>query len=141
MDLVEFSRKGGHAKSVAKTAANRRKMRAFWAEVRRGERPAPRRHRKFPEEVRTLAARYLWWQSAEESLARPRRVIAQVLDLGTMEDCALIERHFTRTELRAALRHAEPGWFRPRSWTYWHYRLGLTPWGGEVPEPPSRVLS
>jgi len=38
-----FSRKGGEARSPAKTAANRAKAAAYWAEVRAGRRPAPRR--------------------------------------------------------------------------------------------------
>ena len=141
MDLSAFSRKGGRARSAAKTLANRAKMTAFWRQVRRGDRPPPRRLRRFPDPIRALARRYLWWLPPDEALAQPQRVIAQVMDLGTWADCAALEAHFGRDLMRKALRRAEPGWFRPRSWVYWHYRLGLTPWGQEAPPSPSRRFS
>lgn len=43
-----LSRKGGQVSSPAKTAANRAKASAYWAEVRAGKRPAPRRPRTPP---------------------------------------------------------------------------------------------
>lgn len=43
-----FSRKGGQARSVAKTAANRAKAAAYWQEVRAGLRPAPLRRKPPP---------------------------------------------------------------------------------------------
>jgi hypothetical protein len=141
VDLSEFSRKGGRAKSAAKTSANRAKMSAFWQKVRRGELPPPRRHRKFPDSIRTLARRYVWWQPPDESLSLPLRVAAQVMDIGTLEDCAVLRRYFGLRELRRTLNQAEPGWFRPRSWTYWHYRLGLTKWGGDPPPLPERTFA
>ena len=51
-----FSRKGGRARSPAKTLANRAKMAAYWTAVRAGLRPAPRRPRTPPtvEEILRL---------------------------------------------------------------------------------------
>ncbi len=43
-----FSRRGGKARSEAKTIANRAKAAAYWARVRSGEIPAPKRYRKPP---------------------------------------------------------------------------------------------
>jgi uncharacterized protein len=48
MNHTAFSRKGGKARSPAKTTANRAKALAFWKAVRAGERPAPRRLRLPP---------------------------------------------------------------------------------------------
>jgi hypothetical protein len=138
MELSAFSRKGGLARSVAKTAANRTKMTVFWRKVRRGELPPPRRYRRYPDSIRALARRYVWWLSPDESLALPWRVVAQVMDIGTMADCATIESHFGRQAMRDTLKHAAPGWFRERSWVFWHYRLGLTRWGDEPPALPTR---
>jgi uncharacterized protein len=55
-----FSRKGGKARSAAKTAANRAKAAAFWNAVRIGEKAAPRRLRTppNPETVAKLLADY-----------------------------------------------------------------------------------
>lgn len=45
MTHATFSRRGGKARSLAKTTANRAKSIAFWNKVRAGLRPAPRRLR------------------------------------------------------------------------------------------------
>lgn len=60
MNHATFSRKGGLARSPAKTAANRAKAQAFWTAVRTGEKPAPRRPRTppAPETVGLLLADY-----------------------------------------------------------------------------------
>jgi len=48
MNHAAFSRKGGKARSPAKTAANRAKAISFWNAVRAGQLPAPRRLRVPP---------------------------------------------------------------------------------------------
>lgn len=60
MNHTTFSRKGGKARSPAKTAANRAKAVAFWNAVRTGEKPSPRRLRMppAPEAVAQLLADY-----------------------------------------------------------------------------------
>ena len=60
MDHLTFSRRGGRARSPAKTAANRDKAIAFWKAVRAGEKPSPRRLRTppAPEIVASLLAEY-----------------------------------------------------------------------------------
>jgi uncharacterized protein len=53
-----ISRKGGKARSKAKTAANRAKMAKFWKDVRSGKRPAPARPKvpPSPERIAELLA-------------------------------------------------------------------------------------
>jgi len=60
MNHTTFSRKGGRARSEAKTLANRAKAAAFWNAVRTGERPSPRRPRipPTPETIAALLADY-----------------------------------------------------------------------------------
>jgi hypothetical protein len=60
MNHVTFSRRGGKARSAAKTAANRAKAAACWIAVRSGEKPAPHRPKIPPTlvEVATLLAGY-----------------------------------------------------------------------------------
>src|SRR5258708_26930118 len=48
MDHLTFSRKGGRARSQAKTLANRAKAAAFWDAVHAGRKPPPRRLRRPP---------------------------------------------------------------------------------------------
>ncbi len=89
-----------------------------------------------------FARRYIWWLSPEDAVRRPRRVIAQVMNLGTPDDAEALLERFGAAALRDALRHADAGWFEygPRPtverWVEWHRRLGL----GEAPPLPQRDL-
>ncbi|WP_312283631.1 hypothetical protein [Candidatus Igneacidithiobacillus taiwanensis] len=87
-----------------------------------------------------MAARYIWWKTPEEALCYPDRLIAQVMDIGTLEDILGLERLMGKGRLADVLRHAEAGWFRPQSWAYWHYRLGLTKFDEEPPPEPQREI-
>ncbi|MDP2195356.1 MAG: hypothetical protein Q8J72_05135 [Rhodocyclaceae bacterium] len=84
-----------------------------------------------------LAARYVWWQSPREAALQPRRIITRVMELGDYADVEALDDAVGEVALRDALLHAEVGEFSPRSWHYWHYRLGLARLG-EVPPLPQR---
>ena len=86
-----------------------------------------------------MARRYVWWMAPDEALREhPARLIAQVMDIGTFEDIVALEELLGRGILRDVIAHAQPGWLRPRSWNFWHYRLGITEPGDEPPPPPER---
>ncbi len=55
----------------------------------------------------------------------PQRVIAQVMNIGDYTDVQLLASQVGDDVLRQVLAHAQAGQFNERSWTYWHYRLGL----------------
>ena len=88
--------------------------------------------------VRDMAVKYIWWMTPEEASRRPERVLAQVMDLGDFDDVQALSRAVGEDRLREVLVRAEAGWFRPRSWAYWHHRLGLTEAGGVPPLPVRR---
>lgn len=87
--------------------------------------------------LESLARRYMWWQTPAESARMPQRVIAQVMDIGDYADVEVLAAQVGETTLREVLRSAQPGQLRPRSWAYWHYRLGLSR-VGQVPPLPTR---
>lgn len=89
------------------------------------------------EALKPLAAKYVWWRTPEEALAMPQRVIAQVMDIGDYFDVQRMARKIGDDALREALAQTQAGQFSPRSWHYWHYRLGLAA-VGEVPALPRR---
>lgn len=88
--------------------------------------------------IHALAAKYIWWQAPEEAARRPRRVMAQVMDLGTFADVRTLEKTAGAQALADVIDQAEPGWFSARSWHFWHHRLGLVPSGRPVPDLPMR---
>jgi hypothetical protein len=83
--------------------------------------------------LRTLARRYLWWESPEAWERDPDRLIRQVLSLGTIEDYRLVRAHFGRERIIRSLQSAPAGAIDPRSWSYWHGHFDLP-----VPPPPRR---
>jgi transcriptional regulator with XRE-family HTH domain len=90
-----------------------------------------------PALMKRMAQRYIWWQPPEASRADLWRVIAQVMDVGALEDLQALARAVGRNTLAGVLKQARPGWFRPRSWAFWHTALGLAA-AGRIPPIPSR---
>ena len=87
-----------------------------------------------------LARRNVWWLTPEEALEYPQRVVARIMDMGTLEDIHDLAEIVGEEVLRQALRDAEAGQFRARSWSYWHYLLnGLA--DDTLPPMPVRVFS
>lgn len=87
--------------------------------------------------LKRLASKYIWWKTPDEAVAMPERVIAQVMNIGDYADVQALAGQIGDEALRDVLRHAEAGQFSERSWTYWHYRLGLAG-VGHVPMLPVR---
>ena len=71
-----------------------------------------------------MAKKYIWWETPEDAVEFPDRVIAQVMNLGDWPDVQQLVSHAGEPRLPAVVTHAEAGWFTARSWHYWHYRLG-----------------
>ncbi|MEE4376474.1 MAG: hypothetical protein V2J55_03050 [Candidatus Competibacteraceae bacterium] len=90
--------------------------------------------------LRRLAQQYVWWKSPDDALRQPKRVIAQVMNMGDYDDVLALLDQVGEDELRQVLTHAEIGQFNERSWAYWHYRLGLTQPDEAIPPLPERRL-
>lgn len=80
-----------------------------------------------------IARRVVWWEPPEHVLTREDDFLCRVMARGTLEDVNYVEAAFGRDRLRRALTSAPPGVIDPRSWHYWHARLGLGP-AGPLPE-------
>lgn len=89
-----------------------------------------------PGVLEALSKKYLWWESDGFT---EDRLIAQVMNIGDFNDMQAVEKELGAERLREVLDHAEAGWFSPRSWSFWHYRLGATEIGNDV--PPMRTRS
>ena len=83
------------------------------------------------------ARKYIWWKTPEEAALQPEQVIAQVMAIGDYADVQALASLVGDAALADVLTHATAGQFDPRSWTYWHYRLGLAA-PGQVPPLPAR---
>jgi len=92
-----------------------------------------------PEFLARMARKYIWWKRAPDAVARPDRVIAQVMDIGEWRDVMVLAEQAGDARLADVLANAEIGQFTPRSWAYWHYRLGRAPAEAPPPMPKRRV--
>jgi hypothetical protein len=92
-----------------------------------------------PPILKELARKYIWWKSTEEAVVYPERIVAQVMDIGDYADVQRVSDELGEAYLSRVLKQAEIGQFTPRSWAYWHYRLGLAE-PGRVPPMPGRKI-
>jgi len=76
-----------------------------------------------------MASRVVWWKSPDEVLADEDDFLCRVMARGTLADVNTVQAHFGVERLQRALETARPGSIDPRSWHYWHRRLGLGPAG------------
>lgn len=88
-----------------------------------------------PELIR-LARRLFWWKEPDQALAYPSRFLAQVMALGTWDDVKVARSYWSEDEFREVLQSPPAGVFDARSWSYWHYMLGVLP----VPRLPGRLI-
>jgi hypothetical protein len=91
----------------------------------------------FTNSFKQLATKYIWWKTADEAVAMPERVMAQVMNMGDYADVQKLALQVGDNALRDVIAHAQAGQFSQRSWAYWHYRLGLAG-VDQVPPLPSR---
>ena len=90
--------------------------------------------------IREMARKYIWWKSADDASLSPRRVVAQIMNIGDFYDVRFVWASLGSQVFRDVLEHAEAGWFNGRSWAYWHYRCGLIPFGENPPPLPTRHI-
>jgi hypothetical protein len=92
------------------------------------------------DELKRLAAKYVWWKTPDDAVSMPDRVMAQVMNIGDYADVQLLVKLVGDDCLRRVLTQAQAGQFFERSWAYWHYRLELSKLD-EVPQLPVRTFA
>jgi len=80
-----------------------------------------------------IARRVIWFETAEQALARPERFLAYAMTYARHEDMQVIRRYVSDDDFREALDLAPPGIIDPRSWAYWNLKMG------RYPAPPMPV--
>lgn len=90
----------------------------------------------YPDDLRAVAERVLWFESAEEALRFPKRFLAYLMTRGTLEEILVARKYFSESDFEAVLRDPPTGIFDPQSWSYWNIVYRRTP----VPSLPLRVI-
>jgi len=85
-------------------------------------------------QILAVAANVIWFESAQQALADPVRFMAYAMTYALPEDMRVIRKYVSDDDFREALEHAPPGIIDPRSWAYWHSKMGRYP----APPMPTR---
>lgn len=88
--------------------------------------------------LKYLARKYIWWKTPDQAISNWHHFLAQIMTLGTIEDCGWIMKNLGEEELTKVLFHPPIGVFNSRSWHYWHYKLGLADDESDIPPLPQR---
>lgn len=89
-----------------------------------------------PSELRAVAERVMWFESANEALRYPKRFLAYLMTFGTLEDILIAKRFFSDSDFEAVLVDPPPGVFDVRSWNYWNLVYHRSP----APPLPHRTI-
>ena len=90
----------------------------------------------YPEELRAVAARVIWFEEPEEALKYPKRFLTYLMTYGSPEDVEVAQQYYTDGDFVAALDDPAPGIFDTPSWREWNTRYHRLP----VPPLPKRVF-
>lgn len=90
----------------------------------------------YPEDLRTVAKRVIWFEEPEEALKYRNRFLTYLMTYGTEAEVEVARRYYTDADFRAALDDPAPGIFDAHSWIEWNTRYHRVP----VPPLPKRVF-
>ena len=117
---------------------------AFWVECRGNSRPnvlcLAMKSDATTTFIADLGRKYIWWDPIGDDPHSENRILAQAMDLGTLDDTLALEQILGHRRLVDVMLRAEPGWLSDRSWEFWRGRLSLAT-GVAIPEEaPRRAL-
>jgi hypothetical protein len=92
--------------------------------------------KSYPEDLCAVAARVLWFETAEEALRFPNRFLAYLMTHGTLEEILVARKYYSPQDFEAVLDDPPTGIFDPQSWNYWNIIFKRKP----VPPLPQRVI-
>jgi hypothetical protein len=78
-------------------------------------------------ETRAVAARVIWFEAPEKSLAQPVRFMVYAMTYALHQDMKVLRDHVSDEDMREALDHAPAGIIDARSWAYWQAKMGRYP--------------
>lgn len=86
-----------------------------------------------------LLSKYLWWEKFNfEDENQSYRILASAMCLANEDDDMRILTSIDKKYLKNTIKKAQAGWFDKKSWSYWHYILGIIKPSDDVPLLPRR---
>ncbi len=95
---------------------------------------------KFDNKFLKMAQKYVWWKTPQETLSNQNHFVAQVMTIGTLDDCFWLLDFLGAPAFVDAIKNPPIGVFNNRAWAFWHYKLGLIETWEKVPGLPKRKM-
>ena len=92
-----------------------------------------------PEKLRPYT-NYLWWETPEDAINRPVRLLAQIMEMGETRDVYTLLSSIGEEPFKEALVYAPAGVFSLKQWRRWHYWLGIAKSDADIPPLPQRTF-
>jgi hypothetical protein len=96
---------------------------------------------RLPEDLASeLERKFFWWEHVGITPRSHARILAQAMNLGSLEDVSRLEAVLGPSRLVEAMLSAEPGWINERSWEFWRGRLAAAAdtTGARIADAPPR---
>ncbi|BCD45687.1 hypothetical protein [Helicobacter suis] len=78
---------------------------------------------------------YIWWETYENAINKhPFRLIASAMCLANSLQSFNVLIQLNSKIFKHVLKNAQPGWFNPKNWYFWHYFVY-----GSIKVPPIPV--
>jgi hypothetical protein len=90
----------------------------------------------YPDDLRAVAKRVVWFKTPEQALEYPKLFLAHVMTYGTLDDLVSAAKYYSEADFKAVLDDPPAGIFDRRSWNYWNLRYNRQP----VPPLPRRMI-
>jgi hypothetical protein len=81
----------------------------------------------FNDETEALIRRVIWFEDPETAVKDTARFLAYAMTYATPPDMNIIRRFISNEDFRSLLPQIPPGIVDPRSWAYWHIKMGIYP--------------
>ena len=90
----------------------------------------------YPEDLREVARRVIWFGRPEEALEIPHYSLTYLMNYGTESDVETARKYYSDEDFQAALDEPAPGVFFPEAWVKWNTRYNRIP----IPSLPKRRI-
>lgn len=86
--------------------------------------------------LREIAGQLVWWESPDDALQYPERLVARAMTYGTWDEVCFLQEVLGEEVFKAVFVDPPSGILDEASWAYWHRRLG----SGPIPPFPRHLV-
>jgi hypothetical protein len=90
----------------------------------------------YPEDLKAVARRVIWFEPPEQALEMTQQFLTYLMNYGTEQDLEIARKYYSDADFEATLDNPAPGVFFREAWIKWNTRYNRVP----VPALPKRRI-